>query len=811
MSIHATVIDSSAISNMMVREFSDILKSYSGIIEMDGDLRMRGSTKRTNVFYLNGVMVNSFRDNSLQAYIIPQAIQSVDIIPTHGLNFSLGGSGIISTKLLSGGSKHRFSINAKSDKTAQAGEAFLGTTAYQDHILTAIASGPLSFAEGGNYFIAYQNRDIGDHAKRFSKGFQFKGLVDSGPNAEQATRQESVDLIYPDGFTPGNSLTQNALNSNFNLNYNGLKFNLTGLFNHQEKYTNRAPDLNILNKRGAFVEKLQTFLSGKAEFELNEDINLLLGGHWQYEHNELKDDYFGGEWLKWHDSTAVANHLNGPAPYKSAYRMANPYLLHGIRFNRNGTPASTYFKNENSKWGLKLAGSYNAIKNVPLYFGMEYQTAAHKNYSVNPDFVSIKEMGNSVLDDNNNIVDKTIFIRNSGVEVNGYSLLGKEDGDIVGKPLSPFLFSTFVSGQYFMDDITFDFGLHVNQYNSDEKYIKFSSKIHIDPITGLLVQGNFKAAELETYIAPRFAVKLSLNDRFMGILSYGRYNNLSRAVPPNEFFSFRDRGYNSVNKGLVLYSKYSAGVAYGDGEVINQLSAKLFYNNGKGIVFDSATQKGLEAQIESTRLNGIKVNAGATILSDDSIVQSIVRRVNLHGQIDFRFFENAPYKILNNSGLAVQWRYSSGAPYTHVMNVGSGASSPYSKGMYYMFDQRGSFLLEPINSSLTPSISHANLSIDKSIFLGENLFIKFYLEVYNLFNTKNVLNVYHGTKSATDDGYLSNPENYRQALNDPRLGQNYIDLYNALNIENGSSYWSLLGKQLWGQPRQVLFGMQIGL
>jgi hypothetical protein len=54
-------------------------------------------------------------------------------------------------------------------------------------------------------------------------------------------------------------------------------------------------------------------------------------------------------------------------------------------------------------------------------------------------------------------------------------------------------------------------------------------------------------------------------------------------------------------------------------------------------------------------------------------------------------------------------------------------------------------------------------------------------------------------------------------LTDPSLsgsvvaarGQGYVDLYRAVNLENGTHYYVTTGYDLWGTPRQIRFGMKL--
>jgi hypothetical protein len=174
--------------------------------------------------------------------------------------------------------------------------------------------------------------------------------------------------------------------------------------------------------------------------------------------------------------------------------------------------------------------------------------------------------------------------------------------------------------------------------------------------------------------------------------------------------------------------------------------------------------------------------------------------------LDYRFAKDDGGVFFEQMGFNVMWRFNSGHPYTRVENVG-GQSSAYNAGVNYMSDTRSRKAAEAINSSTTPWSSIVDLRWDKSFSIGQNHALSIYMRVTNLFNTKNVLNVYQETGSDTDDGYITNKNWYIGNYNNYG-GQDYLDLYRALNIKNGSSYLSYLGLEIWNHPRQIIFGIK---
>lgn len=131
----------------------------------------------------------------------------------------------------------------------------------------------------------------------------------------------------------------------------------------------------------------------------------------------------------------------------------------------------------------------------------------------------------------------------------------------------------------------------------------------------------------------------------------------------------------------------------------------------------------------------------------------------------------------------------------------------YSLGTDYIIDRRSQKPLEPLNVSKTGWGINFDLRVDKSIHLGRNIFLMFYMRILNLFNTRHVENVYPYSGTAETDGMISDQK--RTAGFIDGFGEGAIDLYNAINTMNGQSYWDKTGNELYGNPRQIFFGIRL--
>jgi hypothetical protein len=123
-----------------------------------------------------------------------------------------------------------------------------------------------------------------------------------------------------------------------------------------------------------------------------------------------------------------------------------------------------------------------------------------------------------------------------------------------------------------------------------------------------------------------------------------------------------------------------------------------------------------------------------------------------------------------------------------------------------MIDTRTREAAEPLGSSTTPWNFNIDLRLDKTFNVYDKLLATVYVRVNNLLNTKNVVNVFQTTGTATDDGYISDPTRY--ATNVQVYGPRYLDMYRAINIENAQAYLSQTATELYGTPRQIWFGLK---
>jgi hypothetical protein len=244
---------------------------------------------------------------------------------------------------------------------------------------------------------------------------------------------------------------------------------------------------------------------------------------------------------------------------------------------------------------------------------------------------------------------------------------------------------------------------------------------------------------------------------------------------------------------------------------------------------DFGTVKGLSLEFDLRRTNGVALTANYTLQFADGSGSSANSGANLANSsqpnlrvtlpldydqrhnivlnLDYRFGEGKDYKgpqfnrkkkegsqtvqVLQNVGANLIFRLGSGTPYTRYI-----APSPIGGRTN---------IAGSLNGSNMPWQFRSDFRLDKNIELtwgkkdSENrktANLNIYLQVLNLFNSKNILNVYNYTGDPDDDGYITSPLATTALAQNPNLAA-FSDQY-SVYLNNPSNY---------ARPRTIRIGV----
>ncbi|MFP6591148.1 MAG: TonB-dependent receptor, partial [Candidatus Latescibacterota bacterium] len=443
----------------------------------------------------------------------------------------------------------------------------------------------------------------------------------------------------------------------------------------------------------------------------------------------------------------------------------------------------------------------------------------------------------------------------------GYDVYGNEsDASGLEAPREPVLGAAFIQDKIEYNDLIVNIGLRIDYYDVDSWRFKDPSSPERDATGYTLVLDSMEKTETFTEISPRLGFSFPVSDRSVFHVQYGRFNQMPAMrnmftggaqlaqelggqnyiryptafdIEPmrttqyeigfdrqfNDVASFDITGFYRDVKGQIQVARQDIASTAENAEAFNYLQ------NG-----DFATTKGLEFVFKVRRTNrlrtelhytlsdargtGSTTGSGISGVENDTDLPTVISPLDFNEThrgsmyFDYRFGKNDGGAILSQLGINTLFTFTSGHNFT--FSTGSlGQGGAEDGGILNSVDARNRKPLESINHSTTPWTFQVDLKIDKGFDLM-GMDAKVYSYVENLFNRRNEANVYQRTGNSTDDGFLTNSDLSSEIIS-ATGGLSYTRLYQAINIANRQHYWFNEGGDLLRAPRQIRFGIELGI
>jgi len=463
---------------------------------------------------------------------------------------------------------------------------------------------------------------------------------------------------------------------------------------------------------------------------------------------------------------------------------------------------------------------------------------------------------------------KRLMRVNSGSNIYGYDEFGDEidhSDDPLQKPREPVVGSAYVQDKLEYQDLIVNAGLRYEYYYAD-------SWRFVDPSTPKRDAQNFTMVikdETGTYmrktrkfneLSPRLGLSFPVSEVTDFHAQYGRFTQMPAMddmFTGGSLLAIQLGGQNFIRFPTafdiepIRTTQYEVGFEHQFTDAAS-FDVTGFYRDVKGQLQivkadlspnavdvgaynylqngDYATTKGLEFQLKLRRTNRIRAELNYTLSdargtgsSSNEAVSGVENNTNLptiiapldfnethrgNVNIDYRFGADEGGMVFRNFGANCLFRFTSGHNYT--LSTGSiGQRGPEEGGILADDDPRQRKPLESVNASTTPWTYQLDLRLDKGFQLM-NMDAQVYVYVQNLLNTKNVINVYQRTGTDKDDGFLTNPDLSSQIV-DASGGPVYSDMYRAINLADRQHYWNAQGGDIYGEPRQIRFGLKLSM
>jgi len=660
--------------------------------------------------------------------------------------------------------------------------------------------------------------------------FNAKSTFDFAPGgSDKGVHNISFGLLYEQRFNRGYDISPRELWTVARLQANERHINGVDTSNVIGMFDSEIPGIGEVPQYGTKVDELEGLLFYKKVREitgqslgdyvnidaLNPDqlsLDMFSAGELNDAYSQVQLDYYGFDYLgnKLSDDvgfddffTAEENGMRtfpvaSQQPIYSAAYIQDKFTFKDIIF-RVGLRVDRYDANTKV---LKDPYSLYEIQGANEFFA---QTGGEKPTSIGDDFKVYVESENSDVVKAYRDGDNWFFA--NGTPAN--------DGNLIfgGELVFPKYTDDRANDEQFIRSRDFDPSISFEDY---EPQINWAPRLAFSfPISD---EANF-FAHYDVLVARPQSNTLATP------LDYFYFNNVSRTPENNPNLKpVRTIDYEvGFQQKLSNSSKMTVSAYYREMRDMIQLRTFLFlpapvtnytaYDN-----LDFGTVKGFTFAYDLRRTNNVRLTTNYTLqfadgtgsnatsqrgLTDRGNIRNLFpldfdERHRFNATIDYRYSSGSRYNgprwfgkdVFENSGLTLIALAVSGRPYTAKIQptVLSGTGT-----------------VGAINGARKPWQYRLDLRADKSFDLfkgdggGRPLSLNVYLRVQNLLDTRNVVNVYSASGSATDDGYLRSP-NGQEALGQIGDTGRDVDAYLA------SYSWRLLNPNLYTLPRRIFLG-----
>ena len=864
-------VSSEEIQNSASRSVSGMLDMQAGVNITNGRLSIRGSRAEEVAYTLDGASITDVINTGRDVSAIPEALAEISVESGgFGAHIGGANSGVVRQTLRTGGNEVAGTVRFETgdyghtDLTATVGvpigdkvKTFIALrsnhvddwnpTYYTDfkindgQLLESTVSGStpdgeeisIDFKSGGKDGVAHRAQDI--------LQINATGTVDLGPlnlrlsavvdnntyesnslpiyymfNTERLPKSERKLSMY-------NARANYFLNPNLLLTYGISTFTRTF-----ESYDDG------MGKPGGFGDALAYYDSASVAAK-GIDASWWAGGNTNF-------------------ATPGATYIS-PAPY---------YVANTFAFSRPGDITTGWNKNERSSFGFDAGMTWQrgdheirAGFDYKKYTYRKYQLSTSAMYNINKGIADGNYTREEAASGNNATVTDALSLYNRNGQI-GYDDYGNESDEGFDGPREPTVTSIYVNDKFESGDLVLSAGVRIDNFMMDDFKMKDPANPGWDQSNQGIVDSEFEESETKSVLQPRLGLAFPVSDQVVFHLQYGKFAQMPELDLPYASTRYMHlvwggQNYTPDPMGFDLdpieTTQYEVGMSYQflpsaaidvtafakntTGQVVVGKNEEVDISNTYGVAQDAfyykngdfTTVNGFEFTLRTRRVSRLQTFASYTwsdarginsdpntgagniamdLLSPPPLMISPLYYHNKHrGAIALDYRYGSDDGLLSGLGLNLEYKFNSGHPYT--LSDGGMGQRAADEGAI-LADARSREPQESIGESTTPWQYYANLKVDYKLSLG-GVGVTLFAYIDNLFDTKNVINVYSRSGNAYDDGFLTDPALSSEIV--AANGQTYVDLYRNVNLENRQHYMSDFGLDVFATPQIVKMGVSV--
>lgn len=821
-------------------EVQDYYGLFSGTVVQDyrGQplLHVRGSRHDELGYTFEGADVRSAYSGLNLIPFIPEALERIELNSAPSV-VNGRAPAILQHRLRRGGADFNINLWAESDRFTNKYHSRLDTYSYgySDYILTT--EGKL-FSDNIRFFAAGEGEFFNDHYRKFWDGFRVGGsefpltATSTDQPLEEVTGADEI-VVQP-GNIPNASSERYTLNSIITADFEPLYFRLVAAHNHHYQQQNDTPirDMFVQERvpdfrKNASLLSLQTNYHSKNELSTHLQLDLIRSNE------KLTDPLFDDNFLLYTDSLALAE--KNLTLYNNRFFQINNFW-----FEAPGDYLADYTKMQENSW--RVHGSIHKKLGAHKFsLGGSFKRESFRRFRIG----SLNGLIRQLAEGSDTVERRLEAMTRGNVQAIGYDLSGsaiEETGEIFERPRRPIEYSAFVEEAFDTKGLRIQAGLRFDAFNTDALIFPDPENPSMDENTF----GGMERAPIYHSFLPRFSTTYMPNNRINLRFSHGKFlqqvrlrdvyasaGHLNRLfigasfnTDPRAFdaepvrstqseigFSYKIKpeldlsilAFNKSTKGYLetieietdpsspaaSYSKFE-----NSGESVSSgLELSLDYHN-------SSTFMRINYTLSKVRGYGTYPISNLLDVERSFVNNGIFSKRNPPAPLEYNqthrasgiFSYTVPetaQSFLRRTGIHLLFRFNSG----HDFLLYDGVRSAL------LYDTSRSRINKTARIT-TPWNYQFDFKLDKTLNIAKAP-VKIFIYIQNVFNKKNIQHVYWRTGNANNDGSLESYRKFRSL--------EFIKLYELINYSHQQHYASSQGGDLFGRPREIRFGAQVGL
>jgi outer membrane receptor protein involved in Fe transport len=826
------IIESQQIKNSGTRGVMNIVSKTAGVVqdERGSSINIRGGRSNESIVIIDGVETTNPLDGSSRAFVPNNLLQEISVL-TGGFGAEYGNvlSGVINVSTKSGSEKYTGSAEIITDELTG---RYIDTKSQGYNLYNVSFGGPLI------------------PTKNLSKVFNFFGSVERTFEriAIASWITDKLPTIVPNGELKDDETGNWSYNGRLNLNFSelkggkipiNLKFGTSVNLNRSRSFYGgnvwQNSDRNPIVETDDYQYFARIIHNVSSKFFYEAQVSYFKT------YSEQSDQYFGDNLTYYGDT----NHVPGLNAY---YQSAGTTNAMGKQLTSDPNTSYLYYmknyvidyysKTDVSYIGTKFDGTWallnKKIGDHEIKFGGEYKYHTLKRESVYPIVLSDLTISSAL--------DRWYSTNEGRLKSYGYRIVDPYTGTLIADgndAKHPITGGFYVRDKVSFSDFNFNGGLRVDFLDVNTKVWK-DLEHDITGADGIIASDDdFVDSKTNWSVSPRLGFSFPVTDKTIFHAQYGKMVQMPQLtllyVSQETMRRFLSTSLQDVIENSALtpskLTQYEIGLKHQIGDLID-LGATAFYKESTDLVgaarikatddgkvpvgfvtyknTDFAISRGVDFYLSLRRTNRLSVNlaytlawatgTGSDAYSKTSLANNSSEEMPLYVyaldydqrhtgsvNLDYRFGDNDVPKgflgsVLKNMGFNIDFSFNSGRPYTkrEVSQTATGTG--------------GDIIYSTKNGVYRGWNYEIDLKVDKSVIIFKSNF-NFYIYVINLLNTEIINNVFSGTGTPDDNGFLQTATG-------------------ASKWENDATFRKLWPERIkfftnWGTPRQVRFGLNV--